>query len=106
MWLLFAFVFSNFGWQLFDNGPLANYVITGLLVFLLSVLNARKSELWVVYLYGGVMGLCTSACGGMFILKMDGYAFLCDKGTGIPVSLISGLGAVGVAGYLLARKKT
>lgn len=106
MWLLLFFVVANFGWQLFHDGPLANYIITGLvLAALCGRLALRSKKHAIVYLYGGAMGLMTSGCGGMFSMKADGYRFLCDKGTGLPVSMITGLGALAVAMHLLARGK-
>jgi len=103
--LLAVFVVWGFGWQLFDDGPLANYVITGMIVAFLCLDKARSSALWVVYLYGAIMGLMTSGCGAMYAAQMDGYHFLCDKGTSLPISLITGMGALAAAGYLIVRKR-
>lgn len=89
MWLLLAFVVASTAWQLFPDGPLAFYITQGLLITMLCIQLARKSPLWPVYLYGALMAFMTSACGGMYAGHADGYHFLCDKGTGIPLSSIS-----------------
>lgn len=105
MWHLALMVFVAFGWQLFPDGPLANYVITGLLVAYLCARLAWGSALWPAYAYGAVMGLLTAGCGGLYAAHADGYHFLCDKGTSLPVSLISGTLAILVAIYMMVRTR-
>lgn len=100
MWLLLAFVLASTAWQLFPNGPLAFYITQGLLITMLCIQLARKSKLAVVYLYGAFMAFMTSACGGMYAGYADGYHFLCDKGSGIPISSISLGSAILIALYL------
>ncbi len=79
-------------------------MLNGLLVTALCIEQARKSNDWPAYLYGAAMGLTTSIGGLMYAAKMDGFRFLLDAGTGLPLSMVSGLGAIGVVTYLLARK--
>lgn len=105
MWWLAAFVFTNMGWQLFPDKPLAFYIINSLLVLALCIKQAAGSKIAVVFIYGAIMAAMTAGCGGMYAAQMDGYHFLCDKGTALPISLFSGLGAIGVIVYLLQRKK-
>jgi hypothetical protein len=105
MWHLAILVFAAFGWQLFPDGPLANYVITGLLVAYLCSRLAWGSPLWPAYGYGALMALLTAGCGGLYASKADGYHFLCDAGTSLPVSLISGVLAILAAVFMMTRKR-
>ena len=107
MWHLAVVAAATFLWQAFPDGPLAFYIINALFVAFLCVRAALKEPMWwQVYAYGAVMALLTAGCGGLFIAKADGAAFLCDKGTGLPVSLISGIGFLVLIVVLLKRKKT
>jgi hypothetical protein len=103
MWQLAIIVAANMVWPAFKDGPRAFYVISALLIVYLCVLLAWKSKLWPVFLYGALMALMTAGCGAFF--EADGSRFVCDSGTGAPVSLISGLGALLLIGYMLARGK-
>jgi hypothetical protein len=105
MWHLVVMVFAAFGWQLFPDGPLANYIITGLVVAYLCVWLAWRSPVWPAFAYGGVIGLLTAGCGGLYAAQADGYHFLCDKGTSLPVSLISGVLAILAAVFMMTRKR-
>lgn len=98
-----AIVLTYVGWQLFPDGPLAFYTLCGLLVALLCLQLALKpvGRMWAVYAYGVAMGLGTSACGALYAAQADGYHFVCDRGTGLPVSLVSGGLALAVVVYLL-----
>lgn len=105
---LAALVFTYAGWQLFPDGPLAFYALCGLLVALLCLQQARRpgiGRMWAVYAYGIAMGLGTTTCGGLYAAQADGYHFLCDKGSGVPISLISGGLALAVAVYILRGKR-
>jgi hypothetical protein len=105
MWHLAVIVTAGMAWQLFSNGPLAFYISSALLIVYLCALLAWKSPLWPIFLYGGLMSLMTAGCGAMFATRADGAKFLCDAGSGAPVSLISGLGAIFLIGFMLARSK-
>lgn len=90
---LAAFAAVFLGWQLFPDGPLAYYVACGALICALCIERAhsiKTATAWVIYGYGAVMGAMSSACGAMYAAQADGYSMLCDKGTGLPISLISG----------------
>lgn len=105
MWHLLLFVVWAFGWQAFDDGPLANYIITGLLVAYLCVAHGWGSKLWPAYAYGAAVGLMTAGCGGLYAAQMDGYSFICDKGTSLPISIITGAGAILTAAYIARKRK-
>lgn len=79
------------GWQLFPNGPLAYYVLSALaLMFTLIWIATRVGrECALVALYGALQSGMTAACGGMYASSMDGFHYLCDRGTGLPVSGIT-----------------
>lgn len=95
------------GWQLFDDGPLAYYIGAGLLIAALSIERAFTSpgRTWAVYAFCACEGITTSACGGMYVAHADARHFLCDRGSGLPVSLFSGLLALACAAYLLRGKR-
>jgi len=105
MWHVALMVFAMTGWQFFSDGPLANYIISALLVAYLCARAAWRSPMWPAYGYGVAMALMTAGCGGMYATQADGYSFLCDKGTGLPISLISGLGAIALVVWVLIREK-
>jgi hypothetical protein len=107
MWRLAAFAVYAFAWQLFSNGPLAFYVIAGVTTAWLCIELAIKSErkLWPVFGLGAAMAFLTSGCGALFVANTDGFRFMCDQGSGLPVSIISGLCFVGVLVYVAGSKK-
>lgn len=87
------------GWQFFADGPLAYYIASagfGGLVLLYVGLKERGDVLPVA-LYSAAVHFMTAGCGALYATKMDGYHFVCDRGTGLPVS-----GVTLVAGLLLA----
>ena len=90
------------GWQLFDDGPLAYYIGAGLLIGWLATERAitAPGKAWAVYAYAAACGLSSSACGAMYAAGADARHFLCDRGTGLPVSLLSGLLALAAVLYL------
>jgi hypothetical protein len=108
MWHLLVIVAWVLGWQLFDDGPLANYIITALFVASLCIREARAqwhSRMWAVYGFGALNALATAVCGALYAAEMDCRSFLCDKGTGLPASLVSGLIALLLIVWLLIREK-
>lgn len=102
--LIIAVVFI--GWQLFPDGPLAYYMLTGLLIgwLCLQIAAHKGGRWWAVYGLGAGVGFLATTCGGLYAIKADARAFLCDKGTGLPVSLFIGLAAIAVAVYVLRDK--
>lgn len=86
-------------WQAFPNGPLAFYVTVGLWVAWRMVLLAReKGKEWrPVCLFGAVLGLSQAGCGLMYV--GDGRSFICDKGTGLPITPLILAGAAGLAAH-------
>ena len=91
------------GWQLFEDGPLAFYVSVGLLIAVLlrMVWTARGKEWRPVCLFGISLGLMQAGCGAAF--SGNGRSFVCDSGTGLPISAIVFAGAFGLAVYYAAR---
>lgn len=104
MWHLLLLVAASWGWQLFPDGPLANYIMTGLLVAYLCGRLAWNSPLWPAYGYGGLVGLLTAGCGGLYAAEADSYHVLCDKGTGLPISIITAGLALASAALLIRSK--
>jgi hypothetical protein len=105
IWVLAAMVSTWMGWALFSDGPLAYYMAAGALLALLSYLLKDRGGAWVpVAWYGVSIGSLVFTCGGLYGAEADGYSFLCDKGTGLPVSTFTGLGAV-IAARAIYRKQ-
>lgn len=102
---LAAFAAVFMGWQIFQDGPLAYYMACGLLIALLCIQRARAlgGVAWAIYGYGASMGIMSATCGGLYAAKADGYSMLCDKGTGLPISLISGGALLLVAAYVYKK---
>jgi hypothetical protein len=105
MWQLAAIAFCTMGWQLFPDGPLANYIITAVFAAGLCMRVGWRSRMWPAYAFGALVSMMTAGCGGLYVLQADGYSMLCDKGTGLPVSMITGLLAVLVGIWILVREK-
>lgn len=100
---LAAFAAVFMGWQFFPDGPLAYYIACGALIAALCIERAhsiKTKTAWIVYGYGAAMGSMSAACGGLYAEQADGYSILCDKGTGLPVSLISGSLLLVAAAYV------
>lgn len=77
-----------YGWQVFGDKPLANYILTSLVVALLCVeLSIKSARWWPVYAAGAAWAIATAKCGQLYASLSDGYHMLCDKGTSIPTSL-------------------
>ena len=98
-----AFVATFMGWQLFQDGPLAYYITAAVLTSALCIRSAwgRGVRAWAVFGYGAAMSGLTAGCGAMFATHADGVHFLCDRGSGLPVSLVSGISGIAVAVYLM-----
>ena len=78
-----------YAWQVFDDKPLTNYILTALVVALLCVELAIKSRRrWPVYAAGAAWAIATAKCGQLYAGAADGYHALCDKGTSLPTSLV------------------
>lgn len=100
--LLAALVATYAGWQVFDDGPLAFYVSAGLLVCALLWQIRRDHREWSPVCYFGMMlGLMQAGCGATF--AGDGRSFVCDNGTGLPISAIVCAAAVGLAVFYMTR---
>jgi len=92
------------GWQLFPDGPLAFYCLMGAWVASLMIRlgMAMRGEWWAPCLFGAFLGLTQSVCGLAYV--GDGRSFLCDKGTGLPITaLVLGV-ACGIMVYLIRRR--
>lgn len=91
------------GWQFFADGPLAFYVTVGLWVAWRMVLLGfeRRGAWWPACLFGVWLGLMQAGCGLAYVA--DGRSFLCDKGTGLPVSLLVLAVACGVMVFYARR---
>ena len=77
-----------YAWQVFGDKPLANYILTALVVALLCIELAIKSaRWWPVYAAGAAWAIATAKCGQLYAWSSDGYHMLCDKGTSLPTSL-------------------
>lgn len=100
---LLLFVAVYMGWQLLPNGPLAYYVAQAALSCLLALQVGYwlTGAAWVVYLFGAALAASTAGCGALFAAQADARHFLCDAGTGLPVSSFTGALALLVALYLL-----
>jgi hypothetical protein len=90
-----------YGWTAFQDGPLAFYVSVGLWVawrcWLLYLEHGRG---WLpVCVYGAGLGLMQASCGLMF--AADGRSFVCDSGTGLPISALVLAGGASVAAHYL-----
>lgn len=93
------------GWQFFADGPLAFYVLMGLWVawrMLLLGLD-RGGDWWPACLFGVMLGLMQAACGAAY--AADGRSFLCDKGTGLPISSLVLALAAGLIAYYAQRMR-
>jgi hypothetical protein len=96
------------GWQAFADGPLAYYVLSNILITGLAIegaINKKPNKEWAVYALCAFGGFTTSLCGALFSVDTDNKCFLCDRGSGLPVSLLFCLAALAVAGYLVGTKR-
>lgn len=102
VWWFVAFAATFMGWQVFEDGPLAYYIAAALLTCALCLRAAqgRGRRAWAVFGYGAFLSACTAGCGALYAAHADGRHFLCDRGSGLPVSLVSGLAGIAVAVYL------
>lgn len=90
-------------WQAFPDGPLAFHAMLGLWVTWRCLLLGwqRRGQWWPVCLYGAFLGLMQSGCALMYV--GDGRSFVCDSGTGLPITPLIFACACGLASYY-ARK--
>lgn len=86
-------------WQAFSDGPLAFYVTVGLWVAWRMVLLGweRGAEWHPVCAFGAILGVAQAGCGLMYV--GDGRSFICDKGTGLPITPLILAGAAGLAAH-------
>lgn len=91
-------------WQAFPDGPLAFYVCMGVFVAWRSLVFGweRGGEWWPACAVGVVLGLLHAGCGLTY--AGDGRSFICDTGSGLPITPIVLAAACGVATYY-ARKR-
>ena len=97
--LLASLLSAYCGWQAFSDGPLAFYVLIGLWVagMCLWVGFEKRGDWWPVCLFGVWLGLMQSGCGLLYV--GDGRSFVCDKGTGLPITALVLAVAAGLAAY-------
>ncbi len=93
------------GWQFFADGPLALYVLMGLFVAVVMIHIGmwKRGDWWPVCLFGAWLGLMQAGCGAMYV--GDGRSFVCDKGTGLPITALVLAVAAGVASFYARRLK-
>lgn len=104
-WLLVVITATYTVWQIFSDGPQAFYVSCGVLVavLLLEIGRLRGGDWWPVCWYGAALGATQAACGSLF--AGDGSTFICDSGTGVPISLMTFTAGGFVALELLRRHR-
>jgi len=64
--------------------------------------HEKGRKWWPACAFGSVLGLMQAGCGAAFI--GDGDSFLCDKGTGLPISSLVLAAAAGLV-FHYARGK-
>lgn len=91
------------GWQFFADGPLAFYVSIGLwLAWRMFLLGMERGEdWWPVCLFGAWLGLMQAGCGLAY--AADGKSFVCDKGTGLPITSLVLAAAAGLVAFYARR---
>jgi hypothetical protein len=91
-------------WQAFPDGPLAFYVTVGVWVVWRMVVTAREHDRdwWPVCLFGALLGLMQAGCGLAYVA--DGRSFVCDGGTGLPITPLVLAGAAGLAAHYVRKK--
>jgi hypothetical protein len=101
--LLGCLTLTYAGWQVFDDGPLAFYVSAGLLIVVLlwKIGSDHGGTWWPVCVFGIALGLMQAGCGMLY--AGDGRSFICDAGTGLPLSLVV-MGAASIIAGWLTRK--
>lgn len=90
-------------WQAFPDGPLAFHAMLGLWVAwrCYCVGAERGGDWWPAALFGVFLGLMQSGCALMYI--GNGRSFVCDSGTGLPISAVVWAAAAALAAFY-ARK--
>lgn len=85
------------GWQMFPSPTWAYYIGAAVLMFaqFLSMAADSSGPMRWVFLYGAFNAATTAGCGALFAAHADGRHMLCDRGSALPVSLLTGL--VGIA---------
>jgi len=103
--LLGALTLTYAGWQAFSDGPLAFYVMAGLLIALLLwvIGKEKRGNWWPVCLFGMSLGGMQAGCGLLY--AGDGKSFICDSGTGLPLSLVTMGAASLLAGWLTKKPR-
>lgn len=92
-----------YGWTAFNDGPLAFYVSAGLWVAWrcwLTYLEGGREWLPVAA-YGAGLGLMQAGCGLTY--AADGRSFICDSGTGLPISALVLAGGASVAAHYVRK---
>ena len=91
-------------WQAFPDGPLAFYVTVGVWVAWRMLLLGieRGEQWWPACLFGMGLGAMQAGCGLMYV--GDGRSFICDKGTGLPITALVLAAAAGLAAYYARNK--
>lgn len=104
--LLGALTIAYAGWQVFDDGPMAFYVMAGLLIagLLWQIARDNGGQWWPVCVFGIVLGFMQAGCGVMYSV-LDGRSFICDAGTGLPLSLATMGAASMLAGWLATKAR-
>lgn len=90
-------------WQAFPDGPLAFHSMLGLWVAWRCVLLGyeRRGDWWPACLFGAGLGFMQSGCALMYV--GNGRSFVCDAGTGLPITALIWATAAGLAAYYARR---
>jgi hypothetical protein len=92
-WLLVALIVAFTVHNLFRDKTLAFYVAQATLGVYLMIRDGWRADKRIAFvcLYGLFLFGTTAACGVVYPQLQDGQKYLCDTGTGAPVSVITWL---------------
>lgn len=104
MVLLAELMALYYGWTLFADGPLAFYVLAGLFIAwrLACIAHERGRDWWPVCGFGAALALMQSTCGMLY--AADGRSFVCDSGTGLPISALVLAGGAALTAHYVRRR--
>lgn len=105
-WLLVALLAAFTVHNLFDDKNLAFYIAQALMGVFLMIRDGWRADACtaVVCLYGLFLFGTTAACGVAFPQLQDGQKYLCDTGTGAPVTAITLLAGVLLLGWVMGKR--
>jgi hypothetical protein len=106
LWLLLALLTAFTAHNAFADKTLAFYVAQALLGVVLVIFIGWRAgrQLAAVCLYGIFLFGTAAACGVVYPQLQDGHKYLCDTGTGAPVSAITWLVGVFLLGWVIRGK--